>query len=184
MNKKYRNAHAHPSFSIANRLARVLWGAVYWTFFRFSPAPLHAWRAFLLRRFGAVIGRSTHIYPGVRIWAPWNIEIGDESGVASGVILYSQDKIRIGYRAVISQGAHLCTGTHDYTRPGFPLITKPIVIGAEAWLAAECFVMPGIMVGEGAVVGARSIVTKNIPTWTVCVGHPCVAIQPRTIINE
>ena len=99
------------------------------------------------------------------IWAPWNLEAGDQCGVANRVILYNQARIRLGRRVVISQGAHLCTGTHDYEDPGFPLRAEPIVVGDQAWIAAESFVHPGVVIGEGAVIGARSVVTKDVPPW-------------------
>lgn len=175
------DAHTGPSFSLGNRLARVAWGAVYWLLFRPSPRPLHAWRAWLLRLFGARLGARCHIYPGVRIWAPWNLVCGAEAGVASGAILYTQGRVTIGERAVISQGAHLCAGTHDYTRAGFPLVTRPIVVGADAWVAAEAFVHAGVTIGEGAVIGARSVVVKDMPPWMVCAGHPCKPLKPRKL---
>jgi len=99
--------------------------------------------------------------------------------VGDGAILYSQGMIRLGRRTVVSQGAHLCAGTHDYEQPGFPLITRPITVSANAWLAAECFIMPGVTIGEGAVIGARSVVTKDMPAWMVCAGHPCRPLKPR-----
>lgn len=173
-----------PSFSLANRLARVLWGIISLLFFRYSPKPLHAWRAFLLRLFGAKVGRGVHIYPGVKIWAPWNLELAEQCGIANGVILYSQGKISVGKRVVISQGAHLCAGTHDYTRHGFPLITKPIIIEDHVWIAAESFVHPGVKVGEGCVIGARSVVTRDMPAWMVCSGHPCKPIKERIMEDE
>lgn len=173
------DTHIGPSFSLGNRLARLAWHFVWLCLFRPSPRPLHGWRRFLLRLFRARIAAGAHVYPGVRIWAPWNLDLGAESGIADGVILYSQDLITVGRRAVISQGSHLCAGTHDYEKEGFPLVTAPITVGAGAWLAAECFVMPGIQIGEGAVIGARSVVTKDMPAWTVCGGHPCRAIKPR-----
>jgi putative colanic acid biosynthesis acetyltransferase WcaF len=172
-----------PSFSLRNRLGRVGWGMVSLVLFRLSPRPLHEWRSFLLRCFGAKVGSGVHVYPGAKIWAPWNLELGDECAVASGVTLYSQGKITIGYRAVISQGAHLVTGTHNYSDPGFPLITKPINIGAYAWVAAEAFVHPGVTIGTGCVIGARSVVAKDMPEWMVCAGHPCMPIKPRTRID-
>ena len=174
------DARTQPSFSLGNRLGRVAWTVAYWTLFRPTPPPLHGWRAMLLRLFGARMGKGTHIYPGARIWAPWNLECGDAAGVASGAILYNQGFITIGRRAVVSQGAHLCAGTHDYEQPGFPLITGPITVGAEAWLGAECFVLPGVMIGEGAVVGARAVVVKDAPPWMVCVGHPAKPVKPRS----
>ena len=175
----YDNAYTGPSFPLGDRVRRALWQAVWLTLFRLSPRSLHVWRRLLLRTFGARVGKGVHVYPGVRIWAPWNVEFGEECGVGDGAILYSQGFIRIGRRAVISQGSQLCTGTHDYTQAGFPLITTPITIGAETWLAAECFIMPGVRIGDGAVIGARSVVTKDMPAWTVCAGHPCKPIKPR-----
>ncbi|AKD03987.1 WcaF family extracellular polysaccharide biosynthesis acetyltransferase [Pontibacter korlensis] len=168
-----------PSFSLKNRLGRVLWSLVSALLFRYSPNPMHRWRSFLLRSFGAKVGRGVHIYPKAKIWAPWNLELADQSSAADGAILYSQGKIYIGRRAVVSQGVHLCAGTHDYSQSGFPLITKPIYIGDHAWVAAEAFVHGGVSVGEGCVIGARSVVTKDMPPWMVCSGHPCKPIKKR-----
>jgi putative colanic acid biosynthesis acetyltransferase WcaF len=173
------DTHAGPSFSLRNRLGRILWNLFSTLLFRFSPRPLHEWRSFLLRCFGAKVGLRVHVYPGVKIWAPWNLDLADECGIANGAILYSQGKITVGYRSVISQGAHLVTGTHDYSDSGFPLITKPIYIGDHVWIATEAFIHPGITIGEGCVIGARSVVTKNMPEWMVCSGHPCVPLKPR-----
>lgn len=173
------NTHAGPSFNLKNRLGRVIWAIIYFFFFKYSPKPLFGWRAFLLRLFGAKVGKNVHVYPFVKIWAPWNIELMDECGIANGTILYSQGIIRIGKRAVISQGSHLCAGTHDYTQSGFPLIVKPITIGDFVWLAAETFIHPGVTVGEGCVVGARSVVNKDLPPWMVCAGHPCKPLKAR-----
>jgi putative colanic acid biosynthesis acetyltransferase WcaF len=150
-------------------------------FFKLSPKPLHAWRSFLLRCFGAKVGKGVHVYPGVKIWAPWNLVLDDGCGVANDAILYSQGNIHIGRLAVISQGAHICAGTHDYTKRGFPLITKPIFIGAETWIAAEAFIHPGVSIGEGSVIGARSVVNKDMPAWMICAGHPCKPIIQRVI---
>jgi putative colanic acid biosynthesis acetyltransferase WcaF len=174
------NTHTGPSFSIANRLARLVWG-ISSVLFKYSPRPFHSWRSFMLRCFGAKVGRGVHVYPNVTIWAPWNLILNDECGIANNVILYSQDKITVGRRAVISQGTHLCTGTHDYTKEGFPLITLPIHIGEQAWLAADSFVHPGVTIGKGCVIGARSVVHKNMPEWTVCAGHPCKPIKERIL---
>ena len=171
------------SFSLRNRISRVIWGAVYIIFFRYSPRPFHEFRSILLRLFGAKIGKGVHVYPGVKIWAPWNLDLRDECGIANGVDLYSQGKITIGKRSIISQRVFLCTGTHDYTLKGHPLITAPIVVADHAWVAAEAFVHPGVTIGEGAVIGARSVVTQDMPSWTVCAGHPCKPLKER-ILNE
>ena len=180
-NKINHNTFTGPSFSLRNRVFRVFWNLTYLLLFRFTPTPFFRWRNFLLRLFGAKIGKGVHIYPGVKIWAPWNLAVGDCSGIASGVILYSQGKITVGKKVVISQGAHLCAGTHDYTDPGFPLITKPITIEDHVWIAAVAFIHPGVTICEGAVIGARSVVTKDMPAWMVCTGHPCLPAKDRKL---
>jgi putative colanic acid biosynthesis acetyltransferase WcaF len=168
-----------PSFSLRNRLGRALWYIVCLFLFRYTPASFFAWRALLLRCFGGKIAKGVHVYPKVRIWAPWNLRLENECGIANGVILYCQDTITIGRRSVISQGSHLVTGTHDYHKIGFPLLTKPIVIGDHVWIAADAFIHPGVTIGSGCVVGARSVVTKNMPSWMICTGHPCQPIKQR-----
>jgi putative colanic acid biosynthesis acetyltransferase WcaF len=102
-------------------------------------------------------------------------------GIANEVNLYSQGKIIIGNRVTISQGSHVCTGTHDYTLKNHPLITKSINIQSNVWVAAECFIHPGVTIGEGAVVGARSVITKDLPQWSVCAGNPCLVVKKREI---
>lgn len=171
------------SFSLSNRIARMVWGIVYIILFRFSPIPFHGWRSFLLRLFGAKVGKSVHVYPKVKIWAPWNLDLGDNCGVGNGAILYSMGKISIGCRATISQGVHLCAGTHDYTKPGFPTVPKPITIENFVWVAAEAFIHPGVTIRIGSVIGARSVVTRDMPEWMVCSGHPCVPIKERSRID-
>ena len=170
-----------PSFSIKNRFLRVIWYVANLLLFKYSPKPCHRWRASILRMFGATVGNGTHIYPKVIIWAPWNLILADQCGIANYVNLYSQGKIVIGRRVVISQGAYICTGTHDYTKIGFPLTTKPIIIHDFAWVAAEVFIHPGITIGEGAVIGARSVVTKDMPPYMVCSGFPCKPLKERII---
>lgn len=173
------SAHSAPSFSLGNRAARVLWGVACALFFRWTPRPFHAWRAFVLRCFGARLGRGCHIYPKAAIWAPWNLECADQVGIADGAIIYNQAPVTLGRRAVVSQGANLCTGTHNYNSPAFELIARPIRVGDHAWICAEAFVHPGVTVAEGAVIGARAVVTRDMPAWTVCTGHPCAPIKPR-----
>jgi putative colanic acid biosynthesis acetyltransferase WcaF len=174
-----------PSFTLGNRMLRALWGVSYLLLFRISPRPFHVWRVLLLRLFGAQIGRGCHIYPSVMVWAPWNLKIGDHVGVADGVTLYCMDEIRIGDFAVVSQGAHLCGGTHDHNSKNFQLIAKPIVIGIHAWICAEAFIHPGVVIPEGVVIGARAVVTKSLPLpWMVYAGNPCRQVAQRKILEN
>lgn len=176
-NDPYRAA----SFSLGHRLRRLLWNLVHGALFRTSPRPFHGWRAFLLRLFGARLGKGVHVYPGVTIWAPWNLELGDHVGIGDGVTLYNMGLIRIGRYSVISQGAHLCGGSHDYNSRNFQLFAKPIVLGEHVWVCAEAFVGLGVSIADGVVVGARSLVVKDIAQpWTVYAGHPARLISART----
>ncbi|MDS0791859.1 WcaF family extracellular polysaccharide biosynthesis acetyltransferase [Burkholderia pseudomultivorans] len=170
-----------PSFTLRNRVMRQLWNWTWLLLFRPSPRPCHAWRAALLRLFGARIGEHVHVYPGVRVWAPWNLDIGNRVGVADGVTIYNMDKVVIGDYCVVSQGAHLCGGSHDYQSTNFQLVAAPIVLQSHTWVCAEAFVAPGVTIAAGAVIGARSVVTRSLPdAWAVYAGMPARKIGKRT----
>ncbi len=178
---KDNDPYTSASFSLMHRVRRQIWNIVYLLLFKPSPRSLHAWRAALLRTFGAKIGDGVHIYPGAKIWAPWNLVVADYVGIADGVTIYNMDIICIGSYSVISQGAHLCGGSHDYNSRNFQLFAKPITLGEHVWICAEAFVSLGVNIPDGVVVGARSLVTKSILVpWTVCAGHPAKQIGLRT----
>jgi putative colanic acid biosynthesis acetyltransferase WcaF len=132
-----------------------------------------------LRLFQAQVGKGAHPYPSVRIWAPWNLKMGERSCLASGVDCYNVAMIELGSDSIISQRSFLCSASHDYQSPGFELISGPIVIGRKAWVGAEAFVGPGVSIGDGTVIGARSVVIQNVPSWVVAVGHPTRIIKSR-----
>jgi putative colanic acid biosynthesis acetyltransferase WcaF len=157
------------------------WALVQGTLFRWSPNPWHGWRAWLLKRFGADIPAPDRvvIFPTARVYFPWKLSLAPRAMVGRHVNLYNLDRISLGYGANLSQYCHLCAGTHDYTRWDMPLVAKPIHIGENAWLGADVFVGPGVTVGELCVVGARSVVVRNLPARKVCAGHPCVPIKER-----
>ena len=178
---KDNDPYSQPSFTFSNRVRRFVWGIVYTLFFRTSPRPFHWWRSMLLKAFGATLGKDCHVYPGAKIWAPWNLVLGDFVGVADGVDLYAMDVISIGSFSVISQGAYLCCGSHDYNSGNFQLFAKPITIGTRVWICADVFIHPGVNVPDGCVIGARSVVTKSIDTeWFVYAGNPCTKLSART----
>lgn len=160
-------------------LRRWIWLAVQSTLFRCSPRPLHGFRAFLLKLFGATIEGPVVVFPTARVMFPWKLSLAARSMVGPHVNLYNLAPIRLEYGANLSQHCHLCAGTHDYTRWSMPLVAKPIVIGRNAWLGADVFVGPGVTVGELCVVGARSVVVKDQPARHVCAGQPCRPVKPR-----
>jgi putative colanic acid biosynthesis acetyltransferase WcaF len=160
---------------------RLLWDLMH-PLFACSPRPLWGWRSALLRLFGASVGRDVHIFPTARITIPWNLSIGDEASIGDRAIVYALGPIDIGRQTTVSQGAHLCAGTHDYRDPTMPLIKAEIRIGAGAWICADAFIGPNVTVGDRAVAGARAVVMKDITADTVVAGNPAVPVRkPQTV---
>jgi len=156
-----------------------LWWLVEATLFRGSPQLLYGFRSWLLRRFGAHIGKGVRIRPTVEIVYPWKLSIGDWSWVGDHVTLYTLGEIEVGANTVISQHSYICAASHDYTLPTFDIFDRPVHIGPEAWLATGVFVGPGVTIGSGAVIGAKSVVLKDMPAFMVCAGFPAKALRPR-----
>ena len=167
--------------SSAEILRRWVWALVQASLFRWSPRPLHGFRARLLSFFGADIPApgKVVIFPTVKITYPWRLFLAPRSMIGPGVTVYNVAQIRFERGATVSQNCHLCAGTHDYLKWSMPLVANPITIGENAWVGADVFVGPGVEIGELAVVGARSVVVRNLPPRTVCVGHPCRPIKVR-----
>jgi putative colanic acid biosynthesis acetyltransferase WcaF len=147
--------------------------------FAFSPRQFWVWRRMLLRLFGAKIGARVHVHPTARIAVPWNLDIGDRSAIGDNAILYSLGQITIGPASTISQGAHLCAGTHDHRRADLPLVKTPISVGEGAWICADAFVGPGANIGDFAIVGARAVVMGDVTQWTIVAGNPAELVGPR-----
>ncbi|MDB6170434.1 MAG: transferase hexapeptide repeat containing protein [Verrucomicrobia bacterium] len=162
-------------------LLRCVWAVVQGTLFRWSPRPLHGFRARLLTLFGAQISEPSRVvvFPSVKIIFPWNLTMAAGSMIGRNVTVYNLARITLERGANVSQNCHLCAGTHDYLQWSMPLVRKPIVLGENSWLAADVFVGPGVTVGELCVVGARSVVVKDLPARMVCAGNPCRPIKPR-----
>jgi putative colanic acid biosynthesis acetyltransferase WcaF len=156
-----------------------IWWIVQSTLFGCSPQIFYGWRRFLLRLFGAQIGRGVIIRPTARITYPWKLKIGDHAWVGDHVALYTLGEITIGDNAVVSQNSYLCTGSHDDSKPSFDIYAKSIIIEPQAWVATDVFIAPGVTIGTGAVIGARSSVFKNIPPGMVAIGAPARVIGPR-----
>lgn len=174
-------SHCPSPFSLSNKLARIVWGMAWILLFRPSPRPLHAWRRFLLRLFGARIGKSVHLYPSCQVTMPWKLEMGEHSCLGDFVICYNIGGIRIGAHSTVSQYSHLCSSSHDYTLSHMPQTFSPIVIEDQVWVCADAFLAPGVTIGQGAVVGARAVVIRDIEPWTVVGGNPATYIKKRIL---
>ena len=168
-----------PSFGLGNKLFRVAWGTAWLVLARFTPPPLHGWRALLLRLFGAQVGRRVRVYGSCRIWDPRRLTIGEGSVLGRSVHCYNQGQVTIGREVVVSWGATLCASTHDVEDPAFPLVLRPVEIADDAWIAANAFVGPGVRVGEGAVLGACAVAMRGLEPWTYYSGNPATALKPR-----
>jgi putative colanic acid biosynthesis acetyltransferase WcaF len=169
------------SFTLRNRLYRATWQLTWALLASWTPPPLHGWRRFLLRLFGAKVASTAGVYGSARIWSPANFEIGEHAYVGPRATIYSMARIRMGEYSLVSQGGHVCAGTHDIDDVHFQLKARPIDIGARVWIAAEAFVGPGVTIGEGAVLGARACAMKDLEAWTVYSGNPATAIRPRRV---
>ncbi|MCS4174819.1 WcaF family extracellular polysaccharide biosynthesis acetyltransferase [Salinibacter ruber] len=161
-------------------IRRVFWGAGA-VLFRWTPRLLYGVRNALLRLFGAEIGKNVRIHPSATIYFPWNVSIGDWSSVGENAMIYNLGPIEIGEKVTVSQRAHLCAGTHDATDPAMPLQKPPISVGDQAWVCADAFVGPGVTVEEGAVVGARAVVVKDVEAWTIVGGNPARPLRDREL---
>lgn len=156
-----------------------LWWLVQSTIFAMSPQFLFSWRVFLLRMFGAQVGDNCLIRPNVRVTYPWKVKIGNNVWIGDHAELYSLGEIEIGDDVVISQKSYLCAATHDHTKPTFDMVAKKITIEDQVWIATDVFVAPGVTVGRGALIGARSSVFSDMPKGMICLGSPAKPVKPR-----
>lgn len=162
-----------------NKFLVQLWWLVQSMFFSTSPQFMYKWRNFLLRRFGAKIGKGVIIRPSVKVTYPWKLTIGDYSWVGDNVELYNLGEVFIGRNAVISQRSYICTAGHNYEKPSFDIFALKTVIKDEAWVATDVFIAPGVTVGKGTVIGARSTVLSDMPDGMICYGYPARPVKKR-----
>lgn len=152
--------------------------------FGLTPGPLYGVRSLILRVFGAKVGRHVRVARSAAIQFPWNLEIGDWSSIGDAARIYNLGPVTIGRKATVSQGAHLCAGTHDPADPAMRLRKPPIHIGDQAWVCADAFVGPGVTLGEGAVLGARAVAMRDVPPWSIAVGNPARVVKERRFKTE
>ncbi len=141
-------------------------------------------RQALLIMFGAEVGKNSLICRGVVVYAPWNLKIREMVCIGPYVELYNKDRIEIGSGVVISQCSYLCTASHDISSSKMALITAPIVVDDNVWIAAKASVLPGVFISEGAVVGACAVVAKDVPAWSVVVGNPAKVVKKRELKGD
>ena len=171
--------YVRPAFAASDRGRRLVWNLCRAVLYRPSPRPLFAWRALLLRCFGAKLGPNCKFYPASKVWAPWNLTCGELVAVADGADIYNPSPGSFGSHAIVSQDAYVCGATHDYDDPRFPLIAYAMDFGAYSWVCARASVGPGVSMGEGAVLGLGSVATRDLEPWGIYAGVPAVKVKER-----
>src|ERR1700682_357436 len=164
---------------VGDRLIRLAWEFAWFVFCGWTPKPLNPWRLFWLRLFGTKIHGTPFVHQRARIAIPWNLTLHDRACLGDRANAYSLAEIEIGARATVAQEAYLDTGSHDFDQAGLPLITAKITIGEDAFIGARAFVLPGVTIGARSVVGACSVVTKDVPENVIAAGNPCRVIRSR-----
>ena len=182
--KKIDLSNYKNTLTTKDKIKRMLW-VITWTLLakQFPRKTCNSWKLFLLRIFGAKIHDTANVYSSVRVYAPWNLEMGAYSCLAPEVDCYNVDKVFIGSNSTVSQKSYLCSASHDITKSNYPLITSPINICDQVWVGANAFISMGITINQGAVVGARASVFKDVDAWTIVGGNPAKFIKKREV-NE
>lgn len=176
-------AHYQNRHSLKSKVARAVWNVVWLLLFRITPRGnlFRPWRIFLLKLFRAKVDWTSNVLPSCRVWQPWKLRMGKYACLSADVDCYAVDFITVEDNATVSQGVKLCTAGHDIGSKTMELTYKPIVVGANAWVAGWSIVLPGVTIGEGAVVGAGAVVTKDVAPWTVVGGNPAKFIKKREL---
>jgi putative colanic acid biosynthesis acetyltransferase WcaF len=178
VNPKQTTAFDSP-WSGSQRLLRVLWEFCWLVFCQWTPKPLNPWRLFWLRVFETRIEGTPFVHSRARIAIPWHLTLRDRACLGDRANAYTLGEIEIGERATVAQEVYLSTGSHDFTQPGMPLTAAKITIEADAFIGARAFVLPGVTIGARSVIGACSVVTKDVPPDVIAAGNPCRVLRPR-----
>ncbi|WP_299822992.1 putative colanic acid biosynthesis acetyltransferase [uncultured Pontibacter sp.] len=173
------DAHLRPVFPLSHRIRRGIWNMAWLLLCQWTPRPMHFWRIFVLRLFGASIGKNNTVYPTCKIWAPWLLETHDVVSIGPGAEIYNPGGVRLEHHVIVSQDAYLCGATHNYNSADFTYVMKEIVLKPYTWICARAIVLPGICCKEGSVLGAGSVTTKNLAPWTVYAGNPAMPVKER-----
>jgi len=168
-----------PGFRGRSALFVQVWWIAQSLLIGLSPQPLYNWRRFILRAFGAKVGPGLKMRPSARITYPWKVTLGENVWIGDRTELYSLVEIAVGDNTCISQDCYICTGSHDHRKIDFRYNCAPVTIGPEVWIASGSFVAPGVTIGEGSVIGARSLVRRDIPPGRLCGGNPVRDLGPR-----
>ena len=169
-------------FSRGTRIKKAFWELTWLFLISWTPKGiLDGWRRFLYRLYGANIPNTSNVHPSAHIYMPWNLKMGPWSVIGGGVHVLNADMFTMGQNCVVSERAYICCASHNIQSDAHEQIHAPITMGDRSWVAAEAFVMMGVTIGEGAIVGARAAVFKDVDPWTVVGGNPAKFLKKRVI---
>lgn len=161
-----------------------LWLWVWTLCIRWLPKKFfNPWIRFWYSIFGTEIPSVSYIHPTAYVYMPWNLKLGPYSTIGGHTDIYNAAPIVLGRNCVVSERAYLCTASHNISSKKHEQVEKPITLCDRSWVASEAFVGMGVTIGEGAVVGARAAVFKDVEPWTVVGGNPARFIKKRVIVN-
>lgn len=169
------------TFRGKSKVTTQLWWMIQATLFRWSPQFMFGWRVFLLRLFGAQIGTGVKIRSSVQVTYPWKVKIGDHVWIGDECVLYSLNNITIGSHVAVAHKVYFNTGGHHYDKLTFDIFGKPVVIEDECWITNDVYIAPGVTIGTGTIIAARSSVLKSLPAGKVCAGTPAKPIKDRPL---
>lgn len=182
MKKVNLSLFSNPQFDRGrSKITELLWILCSALFFRNSIALFNSWKTYILRIFGAQIGKGVLIKPSVHIKFPWKLTIGDHVWIGEKVWIDNLDQVTIGNHCCLSQGAMLLCGNHNYKKVTFDLITAPITLEDGVWIGAQSLVCPGVKCGSHAVLAVKSVATQDLEAYTIYQGNPAVAKQVRKV---
>lgn len=162
------------------QVGMLLWEWCWLLLCVWTPKPFNRWRLFVLRRWGARVHGQPFVHQRARIQIPWKLILHDRACLGDRANVYSLGEIEVGARATVAQEVYLCAGTHDFANPALPLQTAPIRVGEDAFIGVRAVVLPGVVIGARAVIGAASVVTRDVPPDIMAAGNPCRVLRPRT----
>lgn len=154
------------------RLRLLLWASSWTLFCSWTPKPFNGFRIFVLSLFGARIHPQAFVHQRARIAHPWNLTMDQGACLGDRAHAYSLAPIHLASCCTVAQEVYLCTASHDFSDPSLPLTMSPIHVGRDSFIAARAFILPGVTIGQGAVVGACSVVTRSVAPHTTVVGNP------------
>lgn len=177
----HAQAHAHASpWTLRHRVALFAWEWVWNLTCRWTPKPCNPWRLAVLRLFGAEIHGTPFVHQRARIHRPDNLVLHDRACLGDGAAAYTLGRIELHAGATVAQEVYLCTGTHDFARADWPLQSAPIVVGRAAFVGARAFVLPGVTLGAGCIVGAAAVVTRDVAPGATVGGNPARVLRAGT----